>query len=505
MEGCRRRLRRKLEHGKEEVVSFPSPCRHQASSRFEHSGLDSLDTTPRWLTRHRSRSKLSLENLPEDLLCNVLSKLTVKEAGRTSILSSRWRNRWTCHSNLCFDGSNFPGCDTNRFIKHVNSVLQQHKCSVVEKFEVRFALWKEHTHHVDRLVGFSAALMAKCIILDFRAAMRIHHQRERNMYKLPVNLIGGENKSCIESLFLSFVWLKIPSDFLGFNNLQKLELVMVSDLGNITFFLAKCPALVWLSIAWSSLFDLNIPYPLCHLQYLKISDCNKLQSIELHAMSLTSFEYVGGPIPIKFDDSLKLSQARISIKTGYDNINYIVNELSCSLAHVDRLFLTFRLLTKTISSTKKLVNFIHLRHLVLDFHIYEEPKNPFDILQVTRILEAVPQLELFILHMGSYKSEPSSLKVTNCISPRRHSHLKTVHMTGVYGLAGQFELAKYILLSAEALEHMTLDLAKERYPHAPWVLNPFHVLTLEGLAKRYLDPQGVHRGVLNILGLNVTN
>jgi hypothetical protein len=304
---------------------------------------------------------------------------------------------------------------------------------VVEKFEVRFALWKEHTHHVDRLVGFSAALMAKCIILDFRAAMRIHHQRERNMYKLPVNLIGGENKSCIESLFLSFVWLKIPSDFLGFHNLRKLELVMVSDLGNITFFLAKCPALVWLSIAWSSLFDLNIPYPLCHLQYLKISDCNKLQSIELHAMSLTAFEYVGGPIPIKFDDSLKLSQARISIKTGYDNINYIVNELSCSLAHVDRLFLTFRLLTKvwfttvmplfyalsqscpnifvcisklmqTISSTKKLVNFIHLRHLVLDFHIYEEPKNTFDILQVTRILEAVPQLEHFILHVSTIQS-----------------------------------------------------------------------------------------------------
>jgi hypothetical protein len=212
---------------------------------------------------------------------------------------------------------------------------------VVDKFEVRFALWKQHTHQVDRLVGFSAALMAKCIILDFGAAMRIHRQRERNMYELPVNLIGGGNRSCTASLYLSFVCLKIPSDFLGFNNLQKLELHLVSDLGNITLFLAKCPALVWLSITWSFLVDLNIAYPLCHLKYLKISDCNKLQSIELHAMSLTAFEYVGGPIPIKLDDSLKLSQARISIKTGHENINYIVNELSCSFAHVDRLFLTF--------------------------------------------------------------------------------------------------------------------------------------------------------------------
>jgi hypothetical protein len=54
-----------------------------------------------------------------------------------------------------------------------------------------------------------------------------------------------------------------------------------------------------------------------------------------------------------------------------------------------------------ISSTKQTVNFIHLRHLVLDFHIYEEPKNPFAILQVTRILEAAPQLEQFILHVST--------------------------------------------------------------------------------------------------------
>jgi hypothetical protein len=56
---------------------------------------------------------------------------------------------------------------------------------------------------------------------------------------------------------------------------------------------------------------------------------------------------------------------------------------------------------QTISSTKQTVNFIHLRHLVLDFHMYEEPRDPSDIFQVTRILEAVPQLEHFILHVST--------------------------------------------------------------------------------------------------------
>jgi hypothetical protein len=74
-------------------------------------------------------------------------------------------------------------------------------------------------------------------------------------------------------------------------------------------------------------------------------------------------------------------------------------------------------------------------------------------------------------------------------------------MTGVFGFAGQLELAKYILLSAHGLEHMIIDTAKERYPHVPWVSYPDQVLAVEQLAKCYLDPRGVHDDVLTVLGI----
>ena len=42
----------------------------------------------------------------------------------------------------------------------------------------------------------------------------------------------------------------------------------------------------------------------------------------------------------------------------------------------------------------------------------------------------------------------------DCIRPHVHHRLKTVHMSGMIGLSGQLELARYILLSA----HMHLSL-----------------------------------------------
>ncbi len=103
--------------------------------------------------------------------------------------------------------------------------------------------------------------------------------------------------------------------------------------------------------------------------------------------------------------------------------------------------------------------------------------------------------------MNANYSGPSTLTVTNCISPVVHHHLKRVHMTGMIGLAGQFELAKYILLSAVDLELMIVDVAKERFAHMPWVLYPDKVQTVEQIAKDYLDPRGLYRHVLKVWGI----
>uniref|UniRef100_M8B2I5 Uncharacterized protein n=1 Tax=Aegilops tauschii TaxID=37682 RepID=M8B2I5_AEGTA len=81
-----------------------------------------------------------MENLPVEVQSVIMSLLPLKEAVRTSIVSTSWRMLWTFHCDICFDGPNDPDSDNDdefagqdttkmkrtKFIETVNSVIQQH-------------------------------------------------------------------------------------------------------------------------------------------------------------------------------------------------------------------------------------------------------------------------------------------------------------------------------------------------------------------------------------------
>ena len=82
----------------------------------------------------------------------------------------------------------------------------------------------------------------------------------------------------------------------------------------------------------------------------------------------------------------------------------------------------------------------------------------------------------------------------DCISPHGHHRLETVHMSGMTGLSCQLELARYIMLSAHALESMTLRLTNRDRAYFKLTDATNH----GEFAKKYLDPQTVYREVLKI-------
>ncbi|RLN41687.1 hypothetical protein C2845_PM01G27660 [Panicum miliaceum] len=433
----------------------------------------------------------------------VISKLTVKEAGRTSLLSSQWRKRWTHHRNLCFDGtsgSELGGYDTDRFVDHVATVLQHHDRLAVDRFELRSRVHgEEHAHHLDRWLGFVAASKAKHVTLDLSPGPLYKHAivASRSKYRLPTCIANAS----IESMLLGHVCLELPPASAGglllgpFKTLKKLELKFVADLGDLTPFLSNCPALECLNIHRSFLgHHLVVPPARC-LRYLRVARCPGLKSMQLNATSLTAFEYLGFPsVPIKTDDALKLSQASVTLYWLLDTVGYFWDQLSCwLLAPVDRLTLSFSMDTETTRFIKNPTKFINLRRMTLFCNIHGNPKSALVVLRLTQILESAPHLEYFVLHLDSFDPRPLILRTADdCIVPQVHHHLKTVHMTGVFGLLGQLEMAKYILLSAKALEFLTLNLPSNINPRIRRESDHAYFTSLEKFAKNNLDPQGAY-------------
>ncbi|RLN11933.1 hypothetical protein C2845_PM09G05790 [Panicum miliaceum] len=91
-----------------------------------------------------SKLGFQLSDLPEDMLCKILSELPLKEVIRTSVLSSKWRHVRTINPKLRFDGMTMRShrsvygsnqC-TQEFIQNVNAALKQHNGMFVEDFEL---------------------------------------------------------------------------------------------------------------------------------------------------------------------------------------------------------------------------------------------------------------------------------------------------------------------------------------------------------------------------------
>ncbi|KAF7091630.1 hypothetical protein CFC21_094187 [Triticum aestivum] len=56
--------------------------------------------SPQSTSAKRRKPRLRISSLPNDILSSITSKLSLKEAARTSILSSQWRRVWLCRAYI---------------------------------------------------------------------------------------------------------------------------------------------------------------------------------------------------------------------------------------------------------------------------------------------------------------------------------------------------------------------------------------------------------------------
>lgn len=258
--------------------------------------------------------------LLQDVQCLIFSKLELKEAVRSSVLSSKWANSWMISSKLRFDGSKMYGENFSRryhiqrFIDDVDRVLKLQHGKVIETLEVKVEFGRILAVLLDNCVSFAAASSTKNLALDL-VPKNYFGNTER--YIFPFELLDRETMSRLQQIQLSFVSFKLPSQFSGFPELKRLDLCLLQvtskDLQNM---LSGCFKLEWLSISRCDLEDeLIVDCPLSHLLYLRIARC-KMTKIELHAAKLRTFIYNGTQLPVHTIQSQELKDVEISVSNS---------------------------------------------------------------------------------------------------------------------------------------------------------------------------------------------
>uniref|UniRef100_A0A0E0AG30 F-box domain-containing protein n=1 Tax=Oryza glumipatula TaxID=40148 RepID=A0A0E0AG30_9ORYZ len=461
----------------------------------------------------RKKWRLQLSNLPEDILCTIVSKLPLREAARTSILSSQWNRTWCSHTNLNLSYRSIMSrryiesditpegrkLNAEEFIRRVDAILQQHNGGGVEKIEVIGLLENENAYHINGWVNFAIKSKTKQLVLDFRS----FHWPIDEPYNFAFQIFDAANMENLQSLKLGSISLKPPADFKGFQNLKRLKLLDVGITDeDLQLLLSDCNCLEFLGIYCCKLItSLRTTHLSTQLKHLYVYECPCLKEIELNS-GLTTLEYIGPLIPLAPPGIYVLTNLRIKSWDISDSLQYIFTELPSTLPRLEMLTLQCRELER-ITLPDKPIKFIYLKHLRLELAFSGPRKWDADILDFACILEAAPLMEKLEFHMWMncrdhlrYRKAHGKLRT---LPPCPHYHLKEVNIAGFYGQKDQLELAHHILRNSVVLQAMNIDprpiAACDRSRMA--ILEAFNFVDGSKVAMKYLC-KADHRNVVHV-------
>ncbi|AES69185.2 F-box/RNI/FBD-like domain protein [Medicago truncatula] len=336
-----------------------------------------------------------ISDLPDSILCHILSFLPTKLAATTSVLSKRWKSVWISVLAINFEDETFK--DSNSFRKFVFSALfslRDQKASIHSftlKFGQSFRCFKQY---------------------EFNQILK--YAMERGVENLNFDMSGKNRLITLPPRILSFKTLQVLKlshirmrdyDHVDLPHLKTLYLdrIYIISLDYLVKFLFGCPIL-------EDLHKKKILYP----SLVPVENLNALPNL-----------------------------VKVSICHDMDTLMTLV--CKAKIMHVEKM---------SISRTRLTV-FHNLTHMELSVHDKFCNKRCTRLLG---ILPHFPKLEHYIIQdcgnaeNSCYNCWKHPITVPECISSR----LKTCCIRGYRGTRHQFKFAKYIMQNANVLETMAI-------------------------------------------------
>lgn len=398
--------------------------------------------------------------LPDDILITILSRLTLKEAAGTSILSRRWQYLWTHVAGLDFDANDtldriaadpkLRSSERPKYINWVNRVLRQHRGPTVYGVRICFDLDKSSKSAIDNWVKLAIAKRVQRLELDLLENGETLRQPLRN-YTFPYKHLSRSKGLSLKNVYSNFALMQ-PSMSTGFKCLEALSLkcVNVSEEA-LDWFLSSCPVLQYLSIHSSGdLKNVKVSGLTLMLKYLEIVFCLGIETIEISNVNLVSFSYLGPGINLIISNVPMLDE--ISIGEGYSGLeNNVFCQLSCCLYQLEVLTLDIYRPEENIkiSAFPDLPN---LKQLILKVGAW----NDDSLLEFNSLIKACPNLNRFVLQliwMAPSKRRRKLRQAAKCV----HAYLRLVEIVGYYGRTSDAEVAMYFIENAVALQKIVID------------------------------------------------
>ncbi|XP_059662117.1 putative FBD-associated F-box protein At5g56690 [Cornus florida] len=415
-------------------------------------------------------TKDGISGLPDEILIDILSLLTLKEAACSSILSRRWRYLWRhTTGSFNFDLNTLLGAPTERiflcseheekrttYTNWVNEVLKLHLGTRIDEMRIYFDFRDQYPHDINDWIKFAMEKGAQ------RFELNVLGYTIPGQWRTFYNFSSVENFKILFRTSHSHHVSRSIGSAAGFCSLTALRLVGVDITEEmLENFLFNCPFLEQLGIVGTKcLVNLKISGPSLKLKCLEISQCLSLENLEISAINLVSFAYKGRETGVHFKNVPLLSELSIG---GEFCPPFVFGccKHSSSLPQIEKLKL------KYLQEIQRFPKYCRDLGNLKQVEFFFVGSGGDCLLSFTSVIKASPNLSKFSVRMHLapvYREiirevdERTYLHAVKEATKCHHQCLKVVELCGFNGISGsEVELVLHILEIAASLEKIIID------------------------------------------------